>query len=535
MKPLRSLSIALLAVVTATPLSSLAAHAQKPPRIKIEDGKLEGKLSADSNVRIFLGIPFAAPPVGPLRWKPPQPAARWKGVRQATTFGSRCMQPTVNADMVFHDPGISEDCLTLNVWAPASAKKGQPLPVMVWIYGGGFTTGSTSEGRQEGEQFARNGVILVSMNYRMGVFGFFAHPALAAESPQHAAGNYGLMDEAAALLWTQRNIKAFGGDPRNITVFGESAGSFAVSAMMASPMVRGTLARAIGESGAAFSRSGLSFPPLAVSEKQGEIFARDVLGKTSLADLRSIPAEDLLKAVNNQHPPAVRFGPDIDGYFLTESVPAIFAAGKQAHIPLLAGWNLDEASSQVVKMNPQPTLASYREMAQKTYGPQADQFLKAYPAETDEEAIRRTKDLAADHFIAASTWEWIEAHVKTGNAPVYRYKFDRPSPGDPNHPATSGAFHSDEIEYVFNVLDSRAGAAWKPEDYALSKQMQSYWINFARTGDPNRPGLPQWPRYAPEDFPVMHLNATSAASPTGDRDRYIFLKHFAESAKPAAQ
>lgn len=535
MNPLRTLPLALLALITSAPLTSITAQAEKPPSVKIEDGELAGKLSADGHVRIFLGIPFAAPPVGPLRWKPPQPSAKWKGVKQATAFGPRCMQPTVNADMVFHDSGLSEDCLTLNVWAPASAKKGQPLPVMVWIYGGGFSTGSTSEGRQEGEQFARNGVVLVSMNYRMGIFGFFAHPALAAESPQHAAGNYGLMDEAAALLWTQRNIRAFSGDPKNITVFGESAGSFAVSAMMASPMARDTLARAIGESGAAFSRSGLSFPPLAVSEKQDEAFARDVLGKTSLADLRSIPAEDLLKAANNQRPPAARFSPDLDGYFLSEAVPAIFAAGKQAHVPLLAGWNLDEASNRVVNMNPQPTLASYREMAQKTYGTQAEDFLKAYSAETDEEAIRRMKDLAADQFIAASTWEWIEAHVKTGNAPVYRYKFDRPSPGDPNHPATSGAFHSDEIEYVFNVLDSRSGAAWKPEDYALSKQMQSYWINFARTGDPNGPGLPNWPRYALEDFPLMHLDATSAASPATDRYRYIFLKHFAESAKPAAQ
>ena len=236
-----------------------AARAADALRVKTDKGEIAGKMSDDGQVRVFLGVPYAAPPVGPLRWKPPQPAERWKDTRSAQSYGQRCMQVNVFADMKFHDPGESEDCLSLNVWAPRGAEPGAKLPVMVWIYGGGFYAGSTSEGRQDGEAFARKGVVLVSMNYRLSIFGFFAHPALAAESPQHAAGNYGLMDQAAALQWVKRNAAAFGGDPGNITLFGESAGSASVSSQMASPMARDTLAHGIGESGGAFFRTGLVF------------------------------------------------------------------------------------------------------------------------------------------------------------------------------------------------------------------------------------------------------------------------------------
>ena len=226
--------------------------------IKTDQGKVQGKMSADGQARDFLGIPFAAPPVGPLRWKPPQPAAKWKGVRQATSFGSRCMQQEHFDDMVFRDPGESEDCLTLNVWAPAAKSKGK-LPVMVWIFGGGFAGGGTSEPRQDGEHLTRKGVLVVSMNYRLGIFGFFATRELAAEDPHHAAGNYGLMDELAAMQWVRRNIAAFGGDPDNVTIFGESAGSFAVSAQMASPLAKGLFAHAIGESGGSVCQQGTEF------------------------------------------------------------------------------------------------------------------------------------------------------------------------------------------------------------------------------------------------------------------------------------
>lgn len=513
-----------LMALAATLVPACSAQSVDPLRIQTDKGTIEGKLSDDGAVRLFLGIPFAAPPVGPLRWKPPQPAAKWSNVLTTQSFGYRCMQPIENADMVFHDPGMSEDCLTLNVWAPAHANTAK-LPVMVWIYGGGYTTGTTSERRQDGQEFARNGVILVSMNYRLNIFGFFAHSALAAESPQHAAGNYGLMDQAAALEWVKRNIAAFGGDPANITLFGESAGSFSVSAQMASSMAKDTLARAIGESGGAFSRTGLPFPALDVVERRDEQYARDVLGKNTLAELRAIPAEELLKQASDRRVSAgIHFQPDIDGYFLTDTVPAIFAAGKQAHIPLLAGWNKDEDAWPIVEMKEPPTVASFREMAEKRFGAQAEAFLKVYQATNDAEAARSWKDFSGDRFIADSTWEWIEAHTKTGPAPVYRYEFDREAPGDPNHPAGMGAFHSDEIEYVFGMIDSRAAAPWRPQDYELSKQMQTYWINFAKTGDPNGAGLPQWPRYdASGNWQVMHLDSTSQAAPDTMRDRYLFL------------
>src|ERR1700683_24225 len=260
---------------------ALPGHAANPLVVKTDQGKVQGKMSTDGQARDFLGIPYAAPPVGPLRWKPPQPAAKWQGVRQSTSFGSRCYQQERFDDMVFRDPGESEDCLTLNVWAPA-AKPKDKLPVMVWIFGGGFAGGGTWEPRQDGEHLTRKGVVVVSMNYRLGIFGFFATHELAAEDPHHAAGNYGLLDELAAIQWVRRNIARFGGDPDNVTIFGESAGSFAVSAQMASPLAQGLFAHAIGESGAAFARKELNFPPLEKFAKENEDYFHSVLSDSSL-------------------------------------------------------------------------------------------------------------------------------------------------------------------------------------------------------------------------------------------------------------
>ncbi len=494
--------------------------------IKTAQGKVDGKLSADGQVREFLGIPFAAPPVGPLRWKPPQPAAKWRGVRAATAFGSRCMQAAVYSDMIFRDPGQSEDCLTLNVWTPAKDKHAK-LPVMVWIFGGGFAAGGTSEPRQDGEHLAKNGVLVVSMNYRLGIFGFFADPELAAESPQHAAGNYGLMDQTAALEWVRNNIAKFGGDPKNVTIFGESAGSISVSSQMASPLAQGLFAHAIGESGGAFMHGASALHTLEQSEKQGEAFAQAEFGGGNLAALRAVSAGDLLKASTSKAPGVPRFWPNIDGLFLPQSVPAIYAAGKQAHVPLLAGWNKDEGTNRIVTAPEKPTVESLRAMAEHRFGAQADEFLKAYAAGNDQEAVRVAEDFAGDNFIAYSTWAWLEAQVKTGDAPVYRYHFDLGSPGDLHHPAAFGAFHSDDIEYVFGNLDSRKGAVWRPEDYQLSQLMQKYWTNFAKTGNPNASGLPSWPTYdAAGNWQVMHLDANSAASPDKHRDRYLFLQNF---------
>ena len=512
-----------------TTLAALAffvttAFASNPLKIPTDKGKVEGTYTTDHQVRAFKGIPYAAPPVGNLRWQPPQPAAKWHGTLDAHDFGHRCIQTNPFSDMTFRDPGQSEDCLTLNVWTPTHAKPGS-LPVMVWIYGGGFTAGSTSEPRQDGQFLAHRNVVIVTLNYRLGIFGFFALPSLAAESPHHAAGNYGLLDQAAALDWVKRNITAFGGDPNNITLFGESAGSFSVSSLMASPLTRNLIAKAIGESGAAFHSSGLGYPTLAAAEQQDAAWAQTAFHTSNLSDLRKLTPDQLLQAVTaHTDPPAPRFGPDVDGYLLPQPVPEIYAAGQQAHIPLLAGWNEDEARAQVINAPVQPTVASFTALATKDFGARAPEFLALYPAATDAEAVRSAGDFASDRFIIYSTWAWLEAQVKTGEAPVYHYRLDLGSPGDKFHSAAIGAFHSDDIEYVFGTLDSRQQAHWRPEDRALSDQIQQYWTNFARNGDPNAPNLPVWPTYGPQDgWQVMHLDAHSQAQPDTQRPRYLFL------------
>jgi para-nitrobenzyl esterase len=503
---------------------SLPAHADKPLVVKTEQGKVQGKMSADGQARDFLGIPYAAPPVGPLRWKPPQPAAKWQGVRQSTSFGSRCYQQERYDDMVFRDPGESEDCLTLNVWTPPDKPKGK-LPVMLWIFGGGFTGGGASEPRQDGEHLTRKGVVVVTMNYRLGIFGFFATHELAATDPHHAAGNYGLMDELAAMQWVRRNIKAFGGDPDNITIFGESAGSFAVSAQMASPLTKGLFAHAIGESGGAFASKELAFPPLEDAEKATEDYLQRAGSEPSLAALRAKSSEEILNLATRKGMGKSPFEPDTDGYFLPQSVAAIFAAGNQAHVPLLAGWNRDEDSGDVLKHPERGTVEGLRATAVKEFGPRAEEFLKVYHANDDAEALRAAEDFAGDRFLVFSTWAWLEAQVKTGGAPVYRYLFAQPSPGDPFHAAADGAFHSDEIEYVFGNLDSRKGAKFTPEDYKLSDLMQTFWTNFAKSGNPNGGDAPHWPAYdAAGNWQVMRLSADPGAAPDPHRDRYLFLQ-----------
>jgi para-nitrobenzyl esterase len=518
-------------------LSVTAAHAANPQQVKTDKGKVEGVLTTDQKVIAFKGIPFAAPPIGNLRWQPPQPAAKWKGVLSAHDFGHHCIQTFGYPDMVFHDPGPSEDCLTLNVWTPANAKRGN-LPVMVWIHGGGFASGSASEPRQDGQFLAHRNVVVVSMNYRLGIFGFFTHPKLTAESPHHASGNYGLMDETAAIAWVKKNIAAFGGDSNNITIFGESAGSFAVSAQMASPLSKDLFAKAIGESGGAFYSGGLSFEPREVLEQKDSQFAQTAFGTTKLADLRKLSVEDILKALTaktTQHPP--HFGPDVDGYFLPDSVPNIYAAGNQAHIPLMAGWNADEVRGEVLLAPTKLTVDSFTAQAQTDFGANAKKFLAVYPATTDAEAVTSAGDFISDRFIAYSTWRWLEAQVATGKAPVYRYRLDLGSPGDKYHLAILGAFHSDDIEYVFGTLDSRPEAVWRPEDRKLSDQIGTYWTNFARTGDPNGGDLPKWPIYGPTEWQVMHLDATSEAKPDEHRDRYLFLDQVwgKPKAEPTAQ
>jgi len=513
-----SARMAAVAIITSLSCFCSAASA---PQVKTHSGAVEGK--DDGKVLSFLGIPYAAPPVGDLRWKAPQPAAKWSGVRKSAEFGLHCMQGNVFGDMVFHDPGGSEDCLTLNVWVPVRHVAGK-LPVMVWIYGGGFVAGTTSEGRQDGSHLAQQGVIVVSMNYRLGVFGFLVHPELAKESGHNSAGNYGLLDQLAALQWVHENIAPFGGDPGNVTIFGESAGSFSVSAQMASPLAKGLFQRAIGESGAAFSRSGLDFAPLSVREEKDAKLVGQTFGVSTLAELRAIPAEKLLEAFAPPKSRGFDFGPDVDGYFLPEPVPAIFAAGKQNDVPLLAGWNHDEGSFEIAFAPQKPTADNMKAMAQKDFGDKADEFLKLYPIDTDQHVQRSAQDYAGDKFIAASTWEWIESQSKTGKQPIYRYRFDMtPFAKDLNAPRL-GAYHSAEIEYVFGQLDSKTDVTWSDSDRQVSEMMQKYWSNFAKNGNPNGAGLPSWPMYTPTDgWPVMHLTAQPSAHKDDLRERYLFL------------
>jgi para-nitrobenzyl esterase len=332
------------------------------------------------------------------------------------------------------------------------------------------------------------------------------------------------LDQTAAFRWVARNIAAFGGDPGNVTIFGESAGSMSVSAQMASPLARGLFGHAIGESGGAFGRP---VQPLAEAETLGVKFAQAAFGNARLSGLRAMKARKLLEATQRacKDTDCRVLAPDIDGYFLPEPAPQIYAAGGQAHVPLLAGWNRDEGTWEIVGSAAKPTLESLRTMAARRFGARADAFLKLYSASDDRQALRVAEDFAGDTFIAYSTWGWMEAHLKSGNSPVYRYSFDLASPGDPNHPASIGAFHSDEIEYVFGNLDSRAGAVWRPEDYALSDLMQTYWVNFAATGKPSGTRAPYWPAYdALGNWQVMHLAPEPAVESDPHRGRYLFLQ-----------
>lgn len=515
----KSRCISLLVVVTCftAPLVWAGEHA---PRVKLDTGTVAGK--TEGPVHAFLGIPYAAPPVGELRWKRPAPPARWSGVRKAVDFGARCMQGPIYSDMVFRDPGPSEDCLNLNVWIPAQAAT-KKLPVMVWIYGGGFQAGSTSEPRQDGQFLAQRGVVVVSMNYRLGVFGFFAMPELAAESGHGSAGNYGLLDQAAALAWVHRNIAAFGGDPDNVTIFGESAGASSVSALMASPVVAGLFVKAIGESGSAFTKTTEPMKTLAQREESDANFAKVSLGSASLKDLRAISAQKVLDAALKKDDAELRFSPSVDGYFLPESVSAIFAAQKENRVTLLAGWNRDEAGlSKDAPAEPTPE-QRLRTAGKKQFPGKVEQFMRLYGAASPTEAKRALNDFLTDDPRAWSMWEWLESTTAEGKKPVYRYRFDRSLPSATD-PAGLGAYHSGEIEYVFGALDSKTGIPWTAEDRALSELMQKYWTNFARNGDPNGEGLPVWPVYrAAEDWPVMYLDAVSKAEKDRLRDRYVFL------------
>ncbi len=519
----------------------MADHAATNPHATVSGGVLEGTIEPGSGVRSFKGIPFAAPPIGNLRWRPPQPAAPWAGVRPAHQFGPRAMQLPVFGDMNFRSNGMSEDCLYLNVWAPAEPTA-ERLPVLVYFYGGGNVAGDGSEPRYDGTRLAQRGIITLTVNYRLNIFGFFAHPELTQESPQHASGNYGYLDQAAALRWVRENIAAFGGDPGRVTIAGESAGSISVSAQMVSPLAKDLIAGAIGSSGSAMG--ALTPVRLADAERAGADLAASVCA-TTLAELRALPAERLLEATHG-HPPR-HFPGTIDGYFLPRSPADIYTAGEQAHVPLLVGWNSEEASYAFLLQGQEPTVEQYRTLVRERFGARAEQVLQLYPAATNEEVIAAATDLASDMFTGYSTWKWADLHGRTGDRPVYRYLYAHPRPpmrpemGDAvgglaggvlrgeeaeaqRVPPARGAVHSADIEYFMGNLATNLVYAWTDADTQLSELMQQYYANFVRSGDPNGPGVPPWqPAKAGDSVQLMRLDVESAMEPDRQRVRYLLL------------
>jgi para-nitrobenzyl esterase len=484
------------------------------PKVKTAQGEAVGEWIEGGSEKAFLGLPYAAPPVGELRWKAPQPPLAWKGVRDATKFGARCEQWHIWNDYLFLDSGPSEDCLFLNVYAPASAKRTSKLPVMVWIHGGGFAAGASSEPRYTNPALVSRNVVVITLNYRLNVFGFLASEDLVKEGDGHA-GNYGLMDMAAALKWVKANAAQFGGDPGNVTIFGESAGSFSVSALMTAPAAQGLFQKAIGESGAFFGNV-IALSAVADRGKLDQAWTHS-LGVKNLAELRALPADRLIEAASKRS--VTGFSPVVDGEFLTEPIPVTYAAGRQAHIPTIIGWNHDE---RVGTLSKGMTTEKWKAFAGEHYGQKAEQFLVAFPGNSDGEAMRSADAYTTAGMIGLGAWRWVEAQASTGQSPVYRYRFDLPSPPSEVHPEGKYAFHSAELEYVFGTLDSRRGAAWRPEDRKLSEQMIGYWTNFARTGDPNGEGLPHWPRYdrAKE---LIHLDSPIAAGQDASRAQFEFL------------
>ena len=540
------LTIALLA---ATPFAATLAQATSAsaPRAQTVNGAVQGVTLA-SGVRAFRGVPFAAAPERENRWRPPQPVHNWQGVRMADRFADQCMQARVFGDMMFRNSGVSEDCLYLNVWAPANARPNAGLPVLVYYYGGGFVAGDGSEPRYDGESMAKRGIVVVTTSYRLGVFGFFSHPELTAESPHHASGNYSLMDQGAALQWVRDNIARFGGDPKRVTIAGESAGSFAVSAQMASPMARDLIAGAIGESGAFFSTT-ISTPTRDSTEKIGTAFAQKV-GAPTLAALRALSATELLDW--SGRPGTPRFGPNVDGWFFPEVPANIFLAGKQAKVPLLAGWNSEEMNARAV-LQETPTPESMKVLFAKLYPNRADEAAKVFPASTPEEAQQSATDIASDRFIGYSTWKWLDVHAKTSGKPVYRYLYARPRPptveagvtpnlaggvtrggNTPPPPPARGAVHSAEIEYAMGNLATNKVFAWTDDDRKVSQTMQGYFENFIKTGNPNGQGLPNWPMGAVDasgNAQRIRIDVETKAEPE-PRARYLFQDQTASAPRP---
>jgi para-nitrobenzyl esterase len=474
--------------------------------VRIESGLLSGSL--ENGLLVYRGVPYAAPPVGELRWKSPQPPPAWQGVRSAQEFGPPCIQSN---RAISYLPAPSEDCLTLNIWTPAQTASAR-VPVLIWIHGGGFTAGASAERLFGGEHLAKQGVVFVSVNYRLGALGFLAHPGLSAESSHHVSGNYGLQDLIAALEWVQRNIAAFGGDPRHVTILGESAGAAAVSQLCASPRAKNLFQGAISESGGSFRPIGGQavaadyMQPLSSAEQAGGAWA-EAQGASTVADLRRLPAEKVLSATLGQR---ALTAPVMDGWIITGDPYKLYEAGKYNDVPVLIGYNSDEGATFAQYKTPD----DYKESVRKRYGPFAERLLALYPP-GEGRVAKTARDLARDTSFGWGTWSWARLQSRTGKAKAFIFHFDQ----HPDYPADSpragfGSAHATEIAYVFqNFGLPPMNTEASPEDRALSGVMATYWTNFTKHGDPNGPELPRWPPFRESDPVVMYFSHAAHTGP----------------------
>jgi len=478
---------------------------------RVEQGMLRGQI--ENGLAVFRGVPFAAPPVGAWRWRAPQPAARWSGTRPAAQFAPQCMQGAAGPPGAAA-PAMSEDCLYLNVWSPARSPE-QRLPVLVWIYGGGFTGGSAASPVTSGEVLAGKGVVLVSIAYRVGPMGFLAHPELSAESPQKVSGNYGLLDMIAALKWIRHNIAAFGGDPAKVTIFGQSAGGIAVSQLCASPLARGLFDGAISESGGSFAaprptgQPGENMRRLADAERQGVAIARSA-GVNSIAALRALPAPQVLAAARGN---GVSW-PVVDGWVLPSDQYLLYESGHFNDVPVLVGYNSDEGAS----FPRERSSADFAVNTHRRYGDYADRLLAAYPA-GDGTLPRSARDLVRDASFGWQTWTWARLQSRHGRSRAWLYFFDQ----HPDYPAGSpqagsGAPHGREVAYVFGHLDGLRNETPGAADRLISDAMGTYWTNFAKYGDPNGSGVPAWPAFSAAHPQVMHFDGTPRMGPVPQED-----------------
>jgi para-nitrobenzyl esterase len=507
---LRGLSIALAAATALwTSGTGHSAQTEHPAPVHTEYGWVEGVRAGD--LTIYKGIRFGASTAGEGRWRPPAPPKRWKGVVKADHFAPGCMQIFFPSTVVRPRPRYprSEDCLFLNVWTPAKGADDR-LAVMVWIYGGGFDIGNTETPVFDGAALARKGVVVVSIAYRVGLLGFLAHPGLSDESPHHVSGNYGLLDQIAALEWVRRNIAAFGGDARRVTIFGQSAGGISTSILAASPLAKGLFARVISQSGGNFgppSTSGSRYPGenltrLHDAEQAGAaLMAR--LGATTPRQMRSLPAEAILRADKFDTAPT---WPTLDGYVIPSDQYLLYAAGKQNDTPILVGFTSDDGGGR-----PQSKLQDFRQYLQRRFGPFAERIESAYPASDDAEVRRASQDLSRDVAFGWHEWTWARLQSRTGRGRAFVYYFSK-RPPYPDLPAFKGlgAIHTAEEPYMFDNLVLE-GYRYTAADRALAEEMSSYWVNFAKTGDPNGAELPEWPNFTEAAPMAMLIGDTSRA------------------------